>query len=49
MLTAQGHFTNPVDNLYAATTALARLPINGDMPLELVVRNAIAKLKTAVV
>ena len=41
MLTAQGHFTNPVDNLYAATTTLARLPITGNTPLEIEARNAI--------
>jgi hypothetical protein len=49
VLTPPGHFSNPVDNLFVATTTLAALPITGNMPVEIEARNAIEKLKTTMV
>ncbi|KAI5019429.1 hypothetical protein ZWY2020_044317 [Hordeum vulgare] len=47
--TPQGHFSNPVDNVLAATRHLESLPIHGNTPAEIEARNAIEMLKTAVV
>ncbi|KAI4986335.1 hypothetical protein ZWY2020_018965 [Hordeum vulgare] len=47
--TPQGHFSNQVDNVLAATRHLESLPIHGNTPAEIEARNAIEMLKTAVV
>ena len=47
-LTPAGHFTNPLDNLVAAATNLAALPIMGNSPVEIEAWNSIEMLKTAV-
>ena len=47
--TPRGHFSNPVDNVLAATRHLESLPIHGNTPAEIEARNAIEMLKTAVV
>lgn len=47
--TLQGHFSNPVDNVLAATRHLESLPIYGNSQAEIEARNAIEMLKTAVV
>ncbi|KAI5012936.1 hypothetical protein ZWY2020_025202 [Hordeum vulgare] len=45
----EGHFSNPVDNVLAATRHLESLPIYGNTPAEIEARNTIEMLKTAVV
>ncbi|KAI5001229.1 hypothetical protein ZWY2020_011286 [Hordeum vulgare] len=47
--TPQFHFSNPVDNVLAATRHLESLPIQGNTPVEREARNAVEMLKTAVV
>ncbi|KAI4980333.1 hypothetical protein ZWY2020_020818 [Hordeum vulgare] len=47
--TPQGHFSNPVDNVLAASRHLESLPIHGTTPAEIEARNAIEILKKAVV
>ncbi|KAI4994316.1 hypothetical protein ZWY2020_029364 [Hordeum vulgare] len=47
--TPRGHFSNPVDNVLAATRHLESLPIHGNTPAEIEARNAIEMLKTVVV
>ena len=47
--TPRGHFSNPVDNVLAATRHLESLPIYGNSPAEIEARNASEMLKTAVV
>ncbi|KAI4994234.1 hypothetical protein ZWY2020_029282 [Hordeum vulgare] len=47
--TPWGHFSNPVDNMLAATRHMESLPIYGNTPAEIEARNAIEMLKTAVV
>ncbi|KAI4996004.1 hypothetical protein ZWY2020_040506 [Hordeum vulgare] len=47
--TPRGHFSNPVDNVLAATRHSESLPIHGNTPAEIEARNAIEMLKTAVV
>ncbi|KAI5020702.1 hypothetical protein ZWY2020_045590 [Hordeum vulgare] len=47
--TPQGHFSNPVDNVLAATRHLESLSIYGNSPAEIEARNAIEMLKTTVV
>ncbi|KAI4989864.1 hypothetical protein ZWY2020_038227 [Hordeum vulgare] len=44
----QGHFSNPMDNVLAATRHLESLSIHGNTPAEIEARNAIEMLKTAV-
>ena len=46
--TPAGHYSNPADNVYAATLALDRIPL-GDTPAEIEARRAIDMLRTAVV
>lgn len=46
--TPAGHYSNPVDNVLAATQNLAAIPITGNSPVEIEARNAIEMLKTAV-
>ena len=46
--TPTGHFSNPADNVYAATLALDRIPL-GDSPAEIEARRAIDMLRIAVV
>ena len=46
--TPAGHFSNPVDNVWAATHNLSLIPINGNNPFEVEARKAIEMLKTAV-
>ena len=45
----QGHVSNRVDNVLAATRHLESLPIRGNTALEVDAQNAIEMLKTAVV
>ena len=45
--TPAGHYSNPADNVYAATLALDRIPL-GDTPAEIEARRAIDMLRTAV-
>ncbi|KAI4978373.1 hypothetical protein ZWY2020_014927 [Hordeum vulgare] len=47
--TPRGHFSNPVDNVLAATRHLESLPIYGISPGEVEARNTNEMLKTAVV
>ena len=47
--TPRGHFSNPVDNMLAATQNMEALPMNGNSPIVVEARNAIEMLKTAVV
>ncbi|KAI4981570.1 hypothetical protein ZWY2020_022062 [Hordeum vulgare] len=47
--TPQGHFSNPMDNVLAATRHLESLPIYGNSTGEVEARNAIEMLKTALV
>ena len=46
--TPPGHFNNPMDNVYAATLALDRIPL-GNSPREIETRWAVEMLRTAVV
>ncbi|KAI4965102.1 hypothetical protein ZWY2020_057506 [Hordeum vulgare] len=47
--TPRGHFSNPIDNVMAATRHLESLLIYGNTPAEIEARNAIEMLKTVVV
>ena len=46
--TPLGHFNNPMDNVYATTLALDRIPL-GNSPREVETRRAVEMLRTAVV
>ena len=46
--TPPGHFNNPMDNVYAATLALDRIPL-GNSPREVETQRAVEMLRTAVV
>lgn len=46
--TSAGHYSNPIDNVLAATHNLAMIPINGNSPLEIEARKGIDMLKTSV-
>lgn len=47
--TPQGHFSNPMDNVLAATLHLESLPIRGNTALEVEARISIEMSKTTVV
>ncbi|KAI4975308.1 hypothetical protein ZWY2020_048915 [Hordeum vulgare] len=47
--TPRGHFSNPVENMLAATRHLKSLPVHGNSPAKVEVRNTIEMLKMVVV
>src|SRR4051812_47821960 len=44
--TPPGHYSNPLDNIVAATSRLAALPIDGESPVEIETRRARELLQT---
>lgn len=46
--TPTGHYSNPVDNVWATTHNLSLIPIRGNSPLEIEARKAIGMLQTAI-
>ena len=43
-----GHFSNPMDNMLAAATRLAAIPIEGESPAAMETRNVVELLQTVV-